>query len=89
MIIYHGLDSFKGAGSDAGNLDEAERNARGIEALPASLKAAVVALESDPVLLEVLGRELAEAYVRVKKEEALALGSLSLEEEVSQLIETY
>ena len=66
-----------------------KRNARGIEALPASLDAAVAALESDPVLLEVLGPDLAEAYLHVKKEEALALGPLSLEEEVSQLIETY
>ena len=95
-LIGAGLDGIKrelglpeAVEVDAGNLDEAQRNARGIEALPASLEAAVAALESDPVLLEVLGPELAEAYVRVKKEEALALGPLSLEEEVSQLIETY
>lgn len=74
---------------DAGNLEETERSARGIEALPESLDVAVAALENDPILLAVLGPELADAYVRVKKEEALALGALSLEEEVSQLIETY
>ena len=74
---------------DAGNLEETERSARGIEALPESLDVAVAALENDPILLAVLGPELADAYVRVKKEEALALGARSLEEEVSQLIETY
>ena len=95
-LIGAGLDGIKrnlglpeAVEVDAGNLNEFERNARGIEALPASLDAAVAALESDPVLLEVLGPDLAEAYLHVKKEEALALGPLSLEEEVSQLIETY
>ena len=74
---------------DAGSLEESERIARGIEALPGTLDAALSCLEADAVLRKVLGAELSDAYLHVKREEASALRSLTLQEEVSQLLETY
>src|SRR5262249_30821778 len=68
---------------DPARLSEAERSARGVDPLPDSLEAAVAALERDPVLMEALGPDLAQAYIAVKRFEWQALKDLPLEEEVS------
>ena len=74
---------------DPGQLSDAERAARGIERLPATLDAALAALEGDAVLLAALGPELARAYLAVKRAESAALSGLSLADEVARLVEAY
>ncbi|WP_396613752.1 gamma-glutamylputrescine synthetase (plasmid) [Haloferax sp. S1W] len=52
---------------DPGNLSADERDARGIERLPTTLRQALDALESDSVLADALGEKLHESYLEVKR----------------------
>ena len=70
-------------------LSDAERAARGIERLPATLDAALKALEGDSVLLAALGDDLARAYLAVKRAESAELSGLALVEEVARLVGAY
>ena len=95
-IIAAGLDGLRRnlappapVQEDPARLSEAERSARGVDPLPHNLGAALAALERDPVLMEALGPELAQAYIAVKRFEWQALKDLPLEEEVSLLLERY
>lgn len=95
-VIAAGLDGLRRklappapVQEDPARLSEAERGQRGIDPLPDSLEAAVGALERDPVLMDALGPELAQAYIAVKRFEWQALKDLPLEEEVSLLRERY
>jgi glutamine synthetase len=74
---------------DPADLQEGERRGRGIDPLPATLEAALAALEADRVLTDALGPELAQAYVAVKRFESRALKDLALAEEVKLLMERY
>jgi glutamine synthetase len=87
--IERGLDLPPPVDFDPGQLSDADRAARGIDRLPATLDAALAALESDPVLLAALGDQLARAYLAVKRAESDALGGLSLADEVARLAEAY
>lgn len=87
--VARGLELPAPVDVDPGALAEAERAARGIERLPASLEAALAAFENDAVLVGALGPELARAYVAVKRAEAAALGGLALADEVGRLVEAY
>jgi glutamine synthetase len=59
--IERGLGLPEPVDYDPGQLSDAERAARRIERLPATLDAALAALERDPVLLTALGEDLARA----------------------------
>lgn len=74
---------------DPGALQEAQRQQRGIEALPASLGEALVYLEKNKVLQEGMGENLFRSFVAVRRAEWLALKEKSLEEEVKLLWERY
>ena len=74
---------------DPAGLTEAERAERGVDPLPETLESALTALEADPVLMDALGPELAQAYTAVKRFEWRALKDLPLEEEVALLMERY
>jgi glutamine synthetase len=74
---------------DPATLTEAERRRRGVDPLPQTLEAALAALDADPVLMDALGPELAQAYIAVKRFEWQALKDLSLEDEVALLMERY
>jgi glutamine synthetase len=87
--IERGLDLPPPVDFDPGQLSETERAARGIERLPATLDAALSALESDPVLLGALGEPLARAYLAVKRAEFRELSGLALADEVARLVEAY
>ncbi|MEI4472123.1 type III glutamate--ammonia ligase [Frigidibacter sp. MR17.24] len=50
-------------------MSEAERAARGIDFLPQTLQEAVAAFAADPLVEEVLGRELRDEFIRYKSEE--------------------
>ena len=50
-------------------MDEAARQAHGIDSLPGSLEEAIRALEADPLILDTLGEHVAANYIEGKKKE--------------------
>ena len=50
-------------------MDEAARQAHGIDALPGSLEEAIAALEGDQLILDTLGEHVAANYIEGKKKE--------------------
>jgi len=70
-------------------MSQSEREARGIDALPTNLGEAIAHLQSDKVLLDALGKELAQAYVAVRLAESEAMKDWTLKEEVKLLLERY
>jgi glutamine synthetase len=74
---------------DPGYLEEAERQEKGIDLLPANLVQALDALEEDEVLLSALGEARAKAYLAVKRMESNTMKDFNLEEEVKMLAERY
>jgi glutamine synthetase len=74
---------------DPNGLSPSEREKLNVSSLPSSASDALGLLESDHVILAALGKELARAYVGVKKTELAALESLTLEQEVELLLEKY
>ena len=87
--IARGLELPPAIDRDPASFDEAERAARGIVPLPASLDEALDHLEADEALRSALGADLVRAYVAVKRAEQTALGVLSLEEQVARTAESY
>jgi glutamine synthetase len=83
------LDLPEPVAGDPGNLSEAERRQRGIDALPANLGEALEQFSKDAVLSAALGPELARAFLAVRWAEWQALKDLSLADEVSLLLERY
>ncbi len=95
-VLAAGLDGIKRNLSpgeplnvDPGTLSEEQRNQQHIEPLPASLGRALEHLESDTLLLDALGPELARAYLAVRRAEWDALRSARLDDEVRLLLERY
>ncbi|PSR17541.1 glutamine synthetase [filamentous cyanobacterium CCP3] len=74
---------------DPGVLSEAERRDRGIALLPQSLSAALEALEQDTVLLEALGKPLAQTHLAIRRAERVAMEGMTLEAEVELLRDRY
>ncbi|MBO0828043.1 MAG: glutamine synthetase [Streptosporangiales bacterium] len=74
---------------DPALLDDAERDARGIERLPTSLGDAVDAFAADDALREALGRPLADAVVAVRRGEIDRFADASPEDVVAALRWTY
>jgi glutamine synthetase len=74
---------------DPSNLSPSEREKLNVVPLPSSASDALGLLESDQVIVTALGKQLARAYIGVKKTELAALESLTLEQEVQLLLEKY
>lgn len=74
--IERGLGLPEPTEADPASLSDAERAARGIMRLPASLDAALDNLERDPVLLPALGDLLGRSYLAVRRSEARAYAAL-------------
>ncbi|PSN11455.1 glutamine synthetase, partial [filamentous cyanobacterium CCT1] len=74
---------------DPGTLSEEERRDRGIALLPQSLAAALDAFERDTVLLEALGKSLAQTHLAVRRAELAAMEGMTLEAEVELLLDRY
>ncbi len=67
-------------------MTEKEREEAGIQALPANLKEALEALKQDSLIVETLGKELAEKYIASKKEEWSAYQAQITSWEVEQYL---
>jgi glutamine synthetase len=74
---------------DPGRLTDAERAARDVDPLPASLGESIEQLSRDEVLQSALGPELARSFLAVRRAEWEALGGLDLAAEVRLLLERY
>jgi glutamine synthetase len=82
-VIHAGLDGIRrkldpgeAVNVDPALLSDAERSARGAHRLPASLGAALDALEADTLLMESLGDLRRRAYLAVKRSEAAAFAEM-------------
>jgi glutamine synthetase len=74
---------------DPGLMNETERKANHVHALPASLGEALEALKKNQTLLNALGNERVRTYLAVKNMEWGALKDITLEDEVKMLAERY
>lgn len=74
---------------DPGAMSETERGDRGIALLPQSLSAALEAFEQDTVLLEALGKPLAQTHLAVRQAELAAMEGMTLEVEAELLRDRY
>ncbi|NER28864.1 MAG: glutamine synthetase, partial [Symploca sp. SIO1C4] len=74
---------------DPGYMTESERQAANIELLPANLGASIEQLSTNKLLLDALGKELAQVYLAVRQAEWEAMKDLELEAEVKLLLERY
>ena len=87
--VRQGLPLAEPVQVDPGDLGESERKTRGIDALHQSLDAAICDLETDAVLLEALGSDLASAYLAVRRMEWETMKDWGLEREVELLADRY
>jgi glutamine synthetase len=67
--IQHGLDPGEPVSTNPSDLDESEREARGIRRFPTTLGDALNELEQDEVLLEALGAARAHEFIGVRRAE--------------------
>ncbi len=74
--VARGLDPGAPVERDPATMGQAERSALGIRRLPASLDAALDALEGDALLLEALGPLLARSFLAVRRSEARAYAAM-------------
>ncbi len=74
---------------DPGLMAESHRLAGGVDPLPRNLGQSLEALSQDPVLLDALGDDLVRSFTAVRRFEWEKLKDLSLEEEVTLLVERY
>ncbi len=74
---------------DPGLLSDDERKTLGIEALPTDLEEALRRLERNEVLAGTFGAEALRAYLAVKRNEWQATKDMTLDEQVSLLLERY
>ena len=70
--VDKGLDPGEPVQTDPTALSQEERDARGIRRLPTNQMEAMLALRADPVMMAVLGDELAGAYLAVRTSEYTA-----------------
>ena len=87
-IVNH-IDPPESVDCNIFDLTEEERKSRGIEAVPASLREAVIELEKDELIREVLGVHMADKYIRATKEEWEKYTAQVTEWEISQYLNQY
>ena len=74
---------------DPGDLEESERNGRGIERLPTNLQEATQALAADDVLMEAMGEVLSREYLLIKTADWEQAQEQDVESELRQFIHRY
>ncbi|MBV9322715.1 MAG: glutamine synthetase [Chloroflexi bacterium] len=87
--IERGLDPGEPLASNPHDLDEAEREARGIRRYPVSLTDALDALEQDDVLVSALGEARAREFIGVRRAEWSDLGRLSIAQQIAAHFRRY
>jgi len=87
--IERELDPGEPLASNPHDMDEAEREARGIRRYPTSLTEALDALEQDQVLLGALGSARAREFIGVRRAEWSDLGRLSIAQQIAAHFRRY
>jgi glutamine synthetase len=87
--IERRLDPGEPLASNPHDLDEAEREARGIHRYPVSLSDALDALEQDEVLMAALGEARAREFIGVRRAEWSDLGRLSVAQQIAAHFRRY
>jgi glutamine synthetase len=87
--IARGLDPGEPVALNPHDLDEAERQARGIRRYPGSLLEALDNLEHDSVLLDALGPARAHEFIAVRRAEWDDLGGGPVEREIAAHFRRY
>jgi glutamine synthetase len=67
--IREGIDPGQPQEDNLYELTDEERAARGIEFLPKNLSEAIDAFEADPFVIEALGQELRDEFIKYKRQE--------------------
>jgi glutamine synthetase len=87
--IERGLDPGEPLTTNPHDMDEAEREARGIRRYPTTLGEALTELEQDDVLLEALGSARAHEFMAVRRAEWHDLESVSVERQIAAHFRRY
>jgi glutamine synthetase len=87
--VERGLDPGEPVSMNPHDLDEAERQARGIRRYPSSLAEALDALAADQVLLDALGAARAHEFMGVRRAEWDDLGQAPIEREIAAHFRRY
>ncbi len=87
--IERGLDPGEPLASNPHDLDDAQREARGIRRFPASLIEAIGELEQDQVLLDALGPARAHEFIGVRRAEWADLGRASVTQQIAAHFRRY
>lgn len=87
--IERGLEPGEPLLTNPHELDDAEREARGIRRFPTSLADAIAALEEDQVLLDALGPNRAHEFIGVRRTEWAELGRASIAQQVAAHFRRY
>jgi glutamine synthetase len=87
--IQRGLDPGEPLASNPHDMEEAEREARGIRRYPTSLADAVTELEQDELLLDALGRARAHEFMSVRRAEWADLGRASIAQQTAAHFRRY
>jgi glutamine synthetase len=87
--VEHGLDPGEPLQVNPHDLDEAEREARGIRRYPTSLIEALGELEQDQVLLDALGPSRAHEFMGVRRAEWADLGRASITQQIAAHFRRY
>lgn len=74
---------------DPAILGEEERESKNIKRLPINLGQAITMLEKNEVILEALGKDLAQSFLAVRRKEWEFMKDWNLEQEVKLLLERY
>ncbi len=87
--VHSGANLPEPVSQDPGDLTDAQRQERGISALPTNLNQAVTQLASDSALTTAMGDQFAEAFIAVRKAELTHMRGLSFDEERRLLLQRY
>jgi glutamine synthetase len=87
--IERGLEPGEPLNSNPHDLDEAEREARGIRRYPSTLIEAVTELEQDHVLLDALGPARAHEFIGVRRAEWADLGRATVTQQIAAHFRRY
>jgi glutamine synthetase len=87
--VQRGLDPGEPVAMNPHDLDEAERQARGIRRYPSTLAEAVDNLQQDQVLLDALGPARAHEFMAIRRAEWDDLGSGPVEREIAAHFRRY
>src|SRR6266849_910643 len=87
--MQRGLDPGEPVQTNPHDMDETERQARGIRRYPTTLAEALTELEQDEVLLNALGSERAHEFISVRRAEWDDLGHLSTDRQIATHFRRY